>query len=263
MCKCELFITKVFSIDCLPSPADILGDAFDSPTSAPRIPSPPISPVTTSFQRYHYDPRPSEFIERANTQGISEQLLALSKLEFRKFFLILNYIGRRKLEDVIMLHDVGDILHLIYQPKSHFESYIWNKYGHLCEHNKRVQYLDWDSGKTHLYHCHVHSDGSYTFKGPYLKAERTHLQQSLGDENVLIVKFEENAPGSPEEIVQNGILVGLRRYRFFGNYLFYMPTKYFKYLVHLDQAGTPSMRRVKTSTAALFLIYAAWKTFVL
>ncbi|XP_060209832.1 probable RNA-dependent RNA polymerase 3 isoform X2 [Lycium barbarum] len=194
---------------------DILGDAFDSPTSASRIPSPPMSPATTSFQRYQYDPRPSEFRERANTRGISEQLLALSKLEFRKFFLILNYIGRRKLEDVIMLHDVDDILHLIYHPMSHFESYIWNKYGHLCEDNKRVQYLDWDSGKTHLYHCHVHSDGSYTFKGPYLKAERTHLQQSLGDENVLVVKFEENAPGCPEEIVQNGILVGLRRYRFF------------------------------------------------
>ncbi|XP_060171225.1 probable RNA-dependent RNA polymerase 4 [Lycium barbarum] len=81
-----------------------------------------------------------------------------------------------------------------------------------------VQHLDWDSGKTHLYHCHVDSDGSYTFKGPYLKAERIHLQQSLGDENVLIVKFEENAPGCPEEIVQNGILVGLRRYRFFAGY---------------------------------------------
>uniref|UniRef100_M0ZHN6 RNA-dependent RNA polymerase n=1 Tax=Solanum tuberosum TaxID=4113 RepID=M0ZHN6_SOLTU len=194
---------------------NIVGDASDSPTSAPRIPSPPMSPVTTSFQRDHYDPRPSTFRDRASTRGISEQLLALSKLEFRKFFLILNYIGRRKVEDVIMLHDVGDILDMIYQPMSHFESYIWNKYGHLCEHNKRVQYLDWDSGRTHLYHCHVHSDGSYTFKGPYLKAERTHLQQSLGDENVLIVKFEQNTPGCPEEIVQNGILVGLRRYRFF------------------------------------------------
>ncbi|TMW86675.1 hypothetical protein EJD97_021024 [Solanum chilense] len=194
---------------------DIVGDASDSPTSAPRIPSPPMSPVTTSFQRCHYDPSPSKFRDRASTRGISEQLLALNKLEFRKFFLILNYIGRRKVEDVITLHDVGDILDMIYQPMSHFESYIWNKYGHLCEHNKRVQYLDWDSGRTHLYHCHVHSDRSYTFKGPYLKAERTHLQHSLGDENVLIVKFEQNTPGCPEEIVQNGILVGLRRYRFF------------------------------------------------
>ncbi|KAM3321100.1 putative RNA-dependent RNA polymerase 5 [Capsicum chacoense] len=196
---------------------DIVGDTSDSPTSAPQIPSPRTTPVTTSFQRDHYARRSSEFRLRnsASTRGISEQLLALSKLEFRKFFLILNYIGRRKLEDVIMLHDVGDILDMICQPMSHFESYIWNKYGHPCENNKRVQYLDWDSGRTHLYYCHVHLDGSYTFKGPYLKAERTHLQRSLGDENVLIVKFEENAPSCPEEIVQNGILVGLRRYRFF------------------------------------------------
>ncbi|CAN4094415.1 unnamed protein product [Withania somnifera] len=193
---------------------DIVGDTSASPTSAPRLWSPPMSPATTSSQRDHNDPRPSVFRDSASTHGISEHLHALSELEFRKFFLILNYIGRRKLEDVIMLHDVGDILDMTYQPMSHFESYIWNKYGHLCENNKRVQYLDWDSGRTHLYHCHVHSDGSYTFKGPYLKAERTHLQQSLGDENVLIVKFEESAPERPEEIVQNGILVGLRRYRF-------------------------------------------------
>lgn len=45
------------------------------------------------------------------------------------------------MEDVITLHDVGDILDMIYQPMSHFESYIWNKYGHLCEHNKRVQVI--------------------------------------------------------------------------------------------------------------------------
>ncbi|PHT52099.1 hypothetical protein CQW23_06561 [Capsicum baccatum] len=145
---------------------DIVGDTSDSPTSAPQIPSRRTTPVTTSFQRDHYARRSSEFRLRnsASTRGISEQLLALSKLEFRKFFLILNYIGRRKLEDVIMLHDVGDILDMIDQPMSHFESYIWNKYGHPCENNKRVQYLDWDSGRTHLYHCHVHLDGSYTFK---------------------------------------------------------------------------------------------------
>lgn len=75
-------------------PADIIGEASGSPTSALQIPSPRTSPATTSFQRDHYDPKPSEFRDRASTRGISEQLLALSTLEFRKFFLILNYIGR-------------------------------------------------------------------------------------------------------------------------------------------------------------------------
>jgi hypothetical protein len=27
-----------------------------------------------------------------------------------------------------------------------------------------LQYLDWDSGKAHIYHCHVDPDGSYRFK---------------------------------------------------------------------------------------------------
>ncbi|XP_070033193.1 probable RNA-dependent RNA polymerase 5 isoform X4 [Nicotiana tomentosiformis] len=192
-----------------------VGDGSDSPTSAPQMLSPPMSPERTIFQRDLYDPTPSEFRNRAGIQGISEQLLALSNLEFRKLFLILHYIGRRKLEDVIMLHDVGDILDMTCQPMAHFESCIWTKYGHLCENVKRVQYLDWDSGRSHFYHCHVYSDGSYAFKGPYLKAERTHLQQSLGDENILVVRFMEEAPRCPQEIVKNGILVGLRRYRFF------------------------------------------------
>lgn len=61
-------------------------------------------------------------------------------------------------------------------------------------------------------------------QGPYLKAERTHLQQSLGDENILVVRFMEEAPRCPQEIVKNGILIGLRRYHFFGNYLIYMPS---------------------------------------
>lgn len=27
-----------------------------------------------------------------------------------------------------------------------------------------LQYIDWDSGRTHIYHCHVSLDGSYRFK---------------------------------------------------------------------------------------------------
>lgn len=43
---------------------------------------------------------------------------------------------------------------------------------------------------------------------------RTHLQRALGDDNVLIVKFVEDA-SCANIIIEEGILVGLRRYRFF------------------------------------------------
>nr|XP_027065194.1 probable RNA-dependent RNA polymerase 4 isoform X2 [Coffea arabica] len=107
---------------------------------------------------------------------ISYQLTVLSQLEFRKFFLLYSYIGRSKLEEVI----------------------------------------NWDSGKTHFYYCHVYEDGSYCFKGPYLKTIRTHLQRALGDDNVLIVRFVDDGKCNSDRIIEDGIIVGLRRYRFFA-----------------------------------------------
>ncbi|EYU40508.1 hypothetical protein MIMGU_mgv1a0199441mg, partial [Erythranthe guttata] len=97
-----------------------------------------------------------------------------------------------------------------------FESKIWNKYGQrFCDKADRIQYLDWDSGKTHIYYCHVCQDGGYYFKGPILNNTRTHLQRSLGDDNILIVKFLEDGAALTGNIVKEGIHVGLRRYQFF------------------------------------------------
>lgn len=59
----------------------------------------------------------------------------------------------------------------------------------------------------------------FGIQGPYLISARTHLQQALGDENVLIVKFWDDAPTNARKIIENGLLVGLRRYRFFGTCL--------------------------------------------
>ena len=66
-------------------------------------------------------------------------------------------------------------------------------------------------------------------QGPILDNTRTHLQKSLGDDNVLVVKFSEERNGwnlrtSAQEandlygkFGKEGIRVGLRLYRFFGN----------------------------------------------
>lgn len=53
-------------------------------------------------------------------------------------------------------------------------------------------------------------------QGPYLNSMRNHLQRSLGDDNILIVKLLEDGPYVTGNITEEGILVGLRRYRFFG-----------------------------------------------
>lgn len=69
------------------------------------------------------------------------------------------------------------------------------------------------------------------FQGPYLQLQRTHMQRVLGDDNVLLVKFAEEmnvGKGSHafqesdsiyHKVAQEGILVGLRRYQFFGKLL--------------------------------------------
>lgn len=61
------------------------------------------------------------------------------------------------------------------------------------------------------------------YQGPYFERTRSHLQRVLGDDNVLSVNFEieGKSPADSDyawfkKVAKEGILVGLRRYRFFG-----------------------------------------------
>ncbi|XP_074344092.1 putative RNA-dependent RNA polymerase 5 [Apium graveolens] len=115
-------------------------------------------------------------------------------------------------------------------PMERFESEIWTMYSRFSfagtESTDRRKYLDWECGKTYHYHCHVWRDGSFSFKGPYLKTTKTLLHRTLGDENILIVKFEEQARGGSPiisadhnafygNVAKEGILIGQRCFRFF------------------------------------------------
>lgn len=68
-------------------------------------------------------------------------------------------------------------------------------------------------------------------QGPYLNKAATLLQKTVGDENVLIVKFmelgEENMSADSKmqcpvfnKVAEEGIFVGSKRYRFFGEFSF-------------------------------------------
>lgn len=102
-------------------------------------------------------------IERGRAHAFSPQLLALGELEFRKAFLILSYIGRKKLEDVIPANEIRKLKDL---PMGKFESEVWNSLAKQCvgEEIDRRKYLDWDAGKTYAYQCHVYIGGTYIFK---------------------------------------------------------------------------------------------------
>lgn len=152
-------------------------------------------------------------------------LTALGELEFRKSFLMLSYVGGESIEKVVTAEYVRSLKDL---PMRDFESKIWEAFGkHCCiDYRDRRSSLDWDSGSTLRYECHVSTSGSLRFKGPFWQSTRTHLQKSLGDDNVLVVKFMDLNERKENNIVQDahelygrfrkeGIHVGLRLYRFF------------------------------------------------
>ncbi|TYH60945.1 hypothetical protein ES332_D07G014600v1 [Gossypium tomentosum] len=148
----------------------------------------------------------------------SPQLAALGELEFRKAFLILSYIGHNKLEQVITADHIRSLKNL---GMDEFEQEIWDSLGQCYARADRVKLLEGE-GKTNEYHCHVQENRTYRFKGPYFERTRSHLQRVLGNDNVLSVKFETEGK-SPldggcvgfKKVAKEGILVGLRRYRFF------------------------------------------------
>lgn len=152
----------------------------------------------------------------------SAVLKALGHLDFRKAFLILSYAGSNKLDEVLSVDSIMEIKGL---PMVRFEQELWNivKDNKQCmSESDRRKNVDWESRSTHMYHCHVGSNGCTAFKGPFLQDTSTHLHRVLGDDNVLMVKFAAEDGYSVHDyfhtyhrIAQEGITLGLRRYQFF------------------------------------------------
>ncbi|KAL1318727.1 probable RNA-dependent RNA polymerase 5 isoform X2 [Arachis ipaensis] len=165
------------------------------------------------------------YAERREEKMLSPQMKALGELEFRRAFLLLSYIGGESLE-TLQPDYISSLKDL---PMGRFERTIWQDVGHkyIKDCRDRQSYVDWDSSRPHVYQCYVSTDGSLRFKGPVIQSSRTHLQRTLGDDNVLLVKFSEEesvtktritvdeAINLYEKFGKEGIQVGLRLYRFF------------------------------------------------
>ncbi|XP_049354698.1 probable RNA-dependent RNA polymerase 3 [Solanum verrucosum] len=179
---------------------------------------------------------------RRTSPNVSQQLMILNELEFRKLVLVLSYIGCKKLEDIVSPQIADDIVRKKNLSMTDFESEIWNAFGKAYyAESDRSKYLDWNCRKTHIYYCHIKQNGHCTFKGPYLNTARTHLQRALGDDNVLIVKFVEDT-SCANIIVEEGILVGLRRYRFFV------------YKDDKEKKKSPAMMKTKTASLKCYFV---------
>ncbi|GFP86733.1 probable RNA-dependent RNA polymerase 5 [Phtheirospermum japonicum] len=190
------------------SPHKLNGQSLQSPSSDFQKKVPQNLCCELSFDDETQEKRNSGFRCQSSLAGkvretsepkISQQLMILSKLEFRRLFLVLSYIGGQKLEDVVTLDGANEIYSMKDTPMEVFETQIWNTYGHKYCGSKsdRSLNLGWDSGKTHIYSCH----------GPYLNSTRTHLQRSLGDDKILAVKFSEDGTYLAGPFVEEGIHV--------------------------------------------------------
>ncbi|KAF8055796.1 hypothetical protein N665_1286s0006 [Sinapis alba] len=196
-------------------------------TTSPAKSTPSSSRSRVSQEEIYVDheaPSLTRQVNGGSLHNIPPQLLALSELEFNKAFLLLSYIPGKDLGQVnITSEEIRGWKDL---SMVSYEAAVWELLGKkFCSPTDRRLSLEWSSGKTQYYQCHVASDGSYTFKGPLLEPTGTHLHKVLGDANVLTVKFEDVPKNSStysndrysvyKRIAKNGIMVGLRRYQFF------------------------------------------------
>ncbi|KAK9947829.1 hypothetical protein M0R45_003431 [Rubus argutus] len=206
---------------CNGQPSSSASSKAGGTSSFQILSAPPVTPVQL-YQRFQGETvTRSPVLDHPGDHG-QGHLEALGELEFRKQFLILSYAGGKKLKDVIVEEDIRSWKNL---PMVKFETKVWEVLGvkNVGKNDRRL-YSDWDSGKTHLYHCYVSVDGSYKFKGPFLNKTRTLLQKVFRHDNVLMVKFTQgggsgipydNNYGTYSRVIREGILVGLRKYGFF------------------------------------------------
>ncbi|XP_052164818.1 probable RNA-dependent RNA polymerase 4 isoform X1 [Oryza glaberrima] len=171
---------------------------------------------------------------------VSPQMLALGELEFRKIFMIFAYLSwnkkgvkpplstpkSSKIEDVLSVNSIRSLKSM---SMAQFESRIWSTFGHdNISSSDRAKNLDSGPGMSKVYRCNVEIRGGTVvkiFKGPYIENRRTHLQKVLGDDNVLVVNFMEISSDTETDlstylehyhkVAEEGIVLGLRRYRFF------------------------------------------------
>ncbi|CAM0880235.1 unnamed protein product [Alopecurus aequalis] len=160
--------------------------------------------------------------ENASREKASTQMEALDGMEFRKIFMIYAYLSGRRIEDELSVDYIRSLQCL---PMVHFESRIWDTFGRkYINVTDRAKNLDSDPGTARVYHCNVEIRGGCAvkvFKGPYVDTRRTHLAKVVGDDNVLIVKFMAESSNKMTDflpyhkVAEDGIVLGLRRYRFF------------------------------------------------
>ncbi|KAF8370200.1 hypothetical protein HHK36_031764 [Tetracentron sinense] len=101
--------------------------SFSSGSTSPQDET--ISHPSSSGQLMTQTSPPSLSLERPSRRTFSPHLMALGELEFRKAFLILSYIGKKRLEDVIAVDVIKKMKNL---PMAQFESEVWSVMGRQC-----------------------------------------------------------------------------------------------------------------------------------
>lgn len=145
---------------------------------------------------------------------LTEQQVALGKLEFTKFIVVLSCCQEWQSQpEIVLTMDQICTLHQI--PLEEIETFL----NHEIAISKGVQNdrfphikKSWLKDQRVSYECHLDKSGSYTIKIVQPKCASTLLHRVFGQDRVMPV-FVNELPDDASMIAQNGIIVGLRRYR--------------------------------------------------
>lgn len=148
-------------------------------------------------------------------KSLTEQQVALGKLEFNKFIVVLSCCQEWKLQpETTLTMDQIESLHRI--PLEEIVDFLNHEIA-LSKgiQNDRISHIKrgWlNKGRPISYECHVDKTGSYVIKIVKPKPTSTLLHRQFGEDRIMIV-FINEVPDDAPTFAQTGIIVGLRRYR--------------------------------------------------
>nr|XP_024378193.1 probable RNA-dependent RNA polymerase 3 isoform X2 [Physcomitrium patens] len=146
---------------------------------------------------------------------LTEPQLALGKLDFEKFMVTLSCLGELDLqpEKVLTLEQIKKLERLDLEDVAGYVSReVAISRGVRDEEVPRIS-KEWLTKGPFSFECNVDKHGVCKFKVVKPRPASTLLHRTFGEDRVMPVYFNESPTEDKFQLVRDGILVGLRRYR--------------------------------------------------
>ncbi|CAK9210508.1 unnamed protein product [Sphagnum troendelagicum] len=151
---------------------------------------------------------------------LTEQQVALGQLDFKKFLVVLSCLGELKLkpEEVLNIDQIRNIKSMPLEEVAEYTCREVAIQKSIRPESFPVVNRAWlKKNEPVSFECNVDRFGNYKFKVVEPRQVSTLLHRTFGADRVMPVYFDQPPPAHDQfRIVRDGILVGLRRYRFWA-----------------------------------------------